>query len=100
MDVSRNSAVGAWLDRKPYLLPYARRVLLTMLVIVLVGSAVLNAAIYITYVLGLFGHNDFRLYYAGAQVGLQYGWSHIYDAKLHQAAVAALQPVGPWYALL
>ena len=45
-------------------------------------------------------HNDFRLYYAGAQVGLRYGWSHIYDINLHQAAVAALLPAGPWYALL
>src|SRR5207302_9749113 len=55
---------------------------------------------YTTYVHTLFGHNDFRLYYAAAEVGLQYGWSQIYDIKLHQAAVAALEPVGPWYALL
>jgi hypothetical protein len=67
---------------------------------VLVFSALINLAVYLTYVLGVFGHNDFRLYYAGAQVGLQYGWANIYNVQLHQAAVAALQPVGPWYALL
>jgi hypothetical protein len=66
----------------------------------LVFSALINLAVYLTYVLGVFGHNDFRLYYAGAQVGLQYGWANIYNVQLHQAAVAALQPVGPWYALL
>jgi hypothetical protein len=71
-----------------------------LIVPLLVFSALLNVAIYLTYVFGVFGHNDFRLYYAGAEVGLRYGWAHIYDVQLHQAAVAALQPVGPWYALL
>ncbi len=66
----------------------------------LVVSAMLNLAVYLAYVKALFGHNDFRLYYAGAEIGLRYGWSHIYDVSLQQAAVAALQPVGPWYALL
>jgi glycosyl transferase family 87 len=66
----------------------------------LVASGLLNSAVYLTYVKALFASNDFRLYYAGAEVGLRYGWSHIYDVSLHQAAVAALQPVGPWYALL
>ncbi|HEX7263545.1 MAG TPA: glycosyltransferase family 87 protein, partial [Candidatus Dormibacteraeota bacterium] len=71
-----------------------------MVVPLLVFSALLNLAVYLTYVVGVFGHNDFRLYYAGAEVGLRYGWAHIYDVQLHQAAVAALRPVGPWYALL
>jgi hypothetical protein len=66
----------------------------------LVASAVLNSTVYLTDVKALFANNDFRLYYAGAEVGLRYGWSQIYDVSLHQAAVAALQPVGPWYALL
>jgi hypothetical protein len=77
-------------------LSHARRFAVPLLVF----SALLNFAIYLTYVLGVFGHNDFRLYYAGAQVGLRYGWANIYNVQLHQAAVAALQPVGPWYALL
>jgi hypothetical protein len=70
------------------------------LIILLVFLIVLNLAVYLTYVLAFFGHNDFRLYYAGAEVGLRFGWTHIYDARLDQAAVAALQPGGPWYALL
>ena len=78
----------------------SRRALLSIAVGLLVGSAVLNFIVYTTYVHTFFGHNDFRLYYAGAEVGLRYGWSQIYDIKLHQAAVAALEPVGPWYALL
>jgi glycosyl transferase family 87 len=69
-------------------------------VIILVVSAVLNFTAYLNYVNGFFGHNDFRLYYAGAEVGLRYGWAHIYDARLDQAAVATLLPLGPWYALL
>ena len=69
-------------------------------VTILVVSALLNFVIYIGHVHALFSHNDFRLYYAGAEVGLRYGWSHVYDAKLDQAAVAALVPAGPWYALL
>ena len=71
-----------------------------VLVGLLIASAALNLAVYLTYMDTSFGHNDFRLYYAGAEVGLRYGWSHIYDVKLHQLAVAALQPAGPWYALL
>ncbi|MFI5281937.1 MAG: glycosyltransferase family 87 protein [Candidatus Dormibacterales bacterium] len=67
---------------------------------ILGALAVRNSAVYITNVANLFGHNDFRLYYAGAEVGLRYGWSDIYDASLHQAAVAGLQPAGPWYPLL
>jgi hypothetical protein len=78
----------------------SRRALLSIALGLLVGSAVLNFIVYTTYVHTLFGHNDFRLYYAGAEVGLRYGWSQIYDIKLHQAAVAALEPGGPWYALL
>jgi Glycosyltransferase family 87 len=70
------------------------------LVTILVGSAVLNLVTYARLVHTLFNHNDFRLYYAGAEVGLRYGWSHIYDARLAQTAIAALRPEGPWYALL
>jgi hypothetical protein len=67
---------------------------------ILVLSGLLNFVIYLSEVRAYLNHNDFRLYYAGAQVGLRYGWSHIYDVELHQAAVAALLPPGPWYALL
>ena len=91
-----SSSIASRLLRKSYLLSTLRPVVVALLV----GSAVLNLAVYLTYVDTSFGHNDFRLYYAGAEVGLRYGWSHIYDVRLHQAAVAALQPVGPWYALL
>ena len=69
-------------------------------VTILVVLAVLNLVVYLSHVHAFFANNDFRLYYAGAQVGLRYGWSHIYDARLEQAAVAALQPAGPWFALL
>jgi hypothetical protein len=93
---SRSSAVAEWLIRKSHSLSHTWPVWVT----ILVGSAVLNFAVYLNYVHTLFGHNDFRLYYAGAEVGLRYGWAHIYDPKLDQAVVAALQPVGPWYALL
>jgi hypothetical protein len=67
---------------------------------ILIASALANLVIYLSEVHAYLSHNDFRLYYAGAQVGLRYGWSHIYDTKLHQAAVAELLPPGPWYALL
>ncbi|MFI5281765.1 MAG: glycosyltransferase family 87 protein [Candidatus Dormibacterales bacterium] len=66
----------------------------------LIASVLLNIAVYLTYVAARWSNNDFRLYYAGAEVGLRYGWSHIYDANLHQVAVAALRPVGQWYPLL
>ena len=33
--------------------------------------------------------NDFRAYYAAAKVGLESGWSHIYDADLLRAASSA-----------
>ena len=92
----RSSAIAEWLIRKSPLLSKTQPVLVALLAF----SAALNLAIYYTDVRGLLGHNDFRLYYAGAEVGLRYGWSHIYDVSLHQAAVAALQPTGPWYAML
>jgi hypothetical protein len=94
--MSWSSAVAEWLIHWFKAFCRTRSVWITTLVVL----AVLNCAVYLTDVRGLLGHNDFRLYYAGAQVGLRYGWDHIYDVKLHQAAVAALQPVGPWYALL
>lgn len=37
---------------------------------------------------------DFRLHLVAARVGLQYGWSHIYDLDLMKAASARLGPVG------
>ena len=67
---------------------------------ILIASGLLNLVIYLSQVRAYLNHNDFRLYYAGAQVGLRYGWSHIYDPNLHQAAVAALLPPGPWYPML
>jgi Glycosyltransferase family 87 len=67
---------------------------------ILVALAVRNSAVYFNQISTIFGHNDFRLYYAGAEVGLRYGWSQIYDASFHQTAVAALPPAGPWYPLL
>jgi hypothetical protein len=92
--------LGRWLVDKARRLTSMQRATLAIAAGLLIGSAVLNFVVYTTYVHALFGHNDFRLYYAGAEVGLRYGWSQIYDIRLHQAAVAALQPVGPWYALL
>ena len=91
-----SSSIAARLLAKPYPLSMVRPVLVGLLI----ASAALNLIVYLTYLATSFGHNDFRLYYAGAEVGLRYGWSHIYDVKLHQLAVAALQPAGPWYALL
>ena len=37
---------------------------------------------------------DYRLHMVAARVGLQYGWSRIYDADLMRAASAGLGPVG------
>src|SRR6266566_3339943 len=91
-----SSAMAKWLASKSHILADTRPVLVALLAF----SALLNFAIYYTDVRAFLGHNDFRLYYAGAEVGLRYGWSHIYDVSLHQAAVAALRPTGPWYALL
>jgi glycosyl transferase family 87 len=93
---SLTSAGAQRLIRKSYTLPHKRPALFVVLAFLIV----LNLAVYLTYVVAFFGHNDFRLYYAGAEVGLRFGWAHIYDAQLDQTAVAALQPVGPWYALL
>jgi alpha-1,2-mannosyltransferase len=89
-------AVSERLKHPVRLLPHIRPVWVTILVF----SALLNFVVYLGNVHAFFNENDFRLYYAGAQVGLRYGWSHIYDAHLDQAAVAALRPAGPWYALL
>ena len=38
------------------------------------------------------GENDFRLYYAAAEVGLHHGWSRLYDLDLQRSAVAAAWP--------
>jgi hypothetical protein len=50
--------------------------------------------------------NDFRLYYAGAQLGLRYGWSHLYDLGLQLRTLGDLgfspylnPPVMAWVAL-
>ena len=37
---------------------------------------------------------DFRLHLVAARVGMQYGWSHIYDLELMKAASAGLGSVG------
>lgn len=37
---------------------------------------------------------DFRLHLVAARVGLQYGWSRIYDVDLMKAASAGLGPIG------
>jgi hypothetical protein len=37
---------------------------------------------------------DYRLHMVAARVGLEYGWSHIYDLDLMRAASAGLGPVG------
>lgn len=44
--------------------------------------------------------NDFRLYFAAAQVGLRDGYSALYDPHLERAAVAALTPAGEWFPYL
>jgi len=36
-------------------------------------------------------HNDFTFYYAAALLGLQHGWPHLYDLKLQQAELDAIQ---------
>jgi hypothetical protein len=35
-------------------------------------------------------HNDFTFYYAAARIGLQHGWSSIYDLNLQQAELDAI----------
>lgn len=35
-------------------------------------------------------HNDLTFYYVAAQIGLEHGWSHIYDLQLQQAGLNAL----------
>src|SRR5260370_39102179 len=92
----RSSAIAEWLIRKSPLLSKTQPVLVALLAF----SGALNLAIYYTDVRGLLGHNDFRLYYADAEVGLRYGWSHIYAVSLLQAAVGAWQRTVPWYARL
>jgi len=37
---------------------------------------------------------DFSYYYAGAQIGLQHGWSHIYDLDLQRQIFYQLHPAG------
>lgn len=36
--------------------------------------------------------NDFRLTYVAAKIGLQYGWSHMYDRSLEQRVMAEVTP--------
>lgn len=96
MDATKGGSALADRLRASRLLSKTKPVWVTILVL----SGLLNFVIYLSEVRAYLNHNDFRLYYAGAQVGLRYGWPHIYDTNLHQAAVAALLPAGPWYALL
>lgn len=97
---SSGSSTAEWLGRVLHLRFHVRRVLVAISISMLGVLAAFNSAAYLTDIKTLFGNNDFRLYYAGAEVGLRYGWSHIYEMQLHEAAVAALRPAGPWYALL
>jgi hypothetical protein len=46
----------------------------------------------ISWVSRSLGENDFRLYYAAAEIGLRHGWPHVYDAGLQRATVAAVWP--------
>jgi hypothetical protein len=36
-------------------------------------------------------HNDFTFYFAAARLGLEHGWGHLYDLKLQQAELNAIQ---------
>ena len=65
---------------------------------VLLGLLGLGEAVRIAIV--RFALDDFRLYYAAAQVGLSHGFWRIYDAGLERAAVAALTPGGDWFPYL
>jgi hypothetical protein len=66
-------------------------------VAILVVSAGLNFLEIFNNIRVSFRVNDFRVYYAAAEVGLRYGWSHIYDASLYYATLAELRPAGPRY---
>ncbi|HEY8814608.1 MAG TPA: glycosyltransferase family 87 protein [Candidatus Dormibacteraeota bacterium] len=41
---------------------------------------------------GLIDSLDFSYYYAAARIGLEHGWSHIYDLQLQQQVFAQLHP--------
>src|SRR2546428_7978480 len=41
--------------------------------------------------------NDFRAYYAAPKVGLESGWSHIYDGRLLRAAASGFPVQGRPY---
>ena len=67
-----------------------------LLLAALSGSLGAMAAYDINYWVGAFRSaplaQDTSLYYAAAQIGLQRGWSHIYDPGLQGHFLAALQP--------
>lgn len=64
-------------------------------VTILLLSAAVNFVEYLNNVRVSFPMNDFRVYYAAAEVGVRYGWSHIYDASLYYATLVELRPAGP-----
>lgn len=65
----------------------------------LIAGAAAAAAVCAAYDLWLWAanylsdnfHNDFTFYFAAALLGLQHGWPHLYDLKLQQAELDAIQ---------
>ena len=55
-----------------------------------VASAGYDLYIWLTSYLGDNFHNDFTFYYAAARLGLQHGWSHLYDLRLQQEQLDAI----------
>ncbi len=70
------------------------------LLVAAVGLGLLGVVEAVRIAIVRFALDDFRLYYAAAQVGLADGFSRIYDAGLERAAVAALTPGGDWFPYL
>lgn len=66
----------------PRLLTFAAAVALALLSIFNIGLAAASTS----WQIG----TDLRLPYAAAEVGLRYGWSHMYDPELQRSAVLAL----------
>ena len=55
-----------------------------------VASAAYDLYIWLTSYLGDNFHNDFTFYYAAARLGLEHGWSHLYDLRLQQEQLDAI----------
>ena len=53
-------------------------------------SAVYSLWLWISSYLGDNFHNDFTFYYAAARLGLAHGWSHLYDLRLQQEQLDAI----------